>query len=172
MNNKHLFHLRNEKLRAKKLPVYLFYLGQFKDLYDSKYELPFSKSYLPEDHIVVRVVGNNVSKKGRYDILALSKEEAEKLCVHELDVMDSMTIGSFLNLVDVFLVSPEVQAYTIPEKEYTVLLINGLTIGYNEYAPDTPIRLFKGDVFVVTDEKKYTGYRISKKDFEEDFTVF
>jgi len=41
----------------------------------------------------------------------------------------------------------------------------GVTVCYNEWDPETPCDLEEGDVFLVSDETTFKGYRIGREEF-------
>lgn len=185
-NNEKIFR-RGTIVNAKKIEVLTFSLGpvgQLKELNGvidctpegvvklHTKESPASGTAYPADHIaVVRVLGGKVFIDGKYDIYTLSLDKASAKLVNAINPATLLTAMQLKELQPLFNVaSQKVYGYITPVESRRVIVITSnmdVHTCYNEWDPKTPCTMDIGDVFVVSDESTYTGYRIGKEEFAE-----
>lgn len=185
MTNKKIFQNGNI-VSAKKLEVLTFSLGTVGSLKTvpgvvesgdngiviHTKESPASGTIYPADHIaVVRVLGGKVFINDKYDIYTLSPEKASKKLVDPIVPTKVLNKEQELDLKPLFDAASEpVYGYITPVEMRRVIVITPdmeVNTCYNEWDPATPCSMNIGDVFVVSDENTYTGYRIGKEEFAE-----
>lgn len=184
-NNEKIF--RNGTIKeAKKLKIVTFSLGPVGELKPLEgvidcvedgtvrihtKESPAEGTAYRADHIaVVRVLGGRVFIDGKYDIYTLSAEKAAQKLVHSISKEKLVTDKQLKELQPLFDCGKECRGFITPEEIRKVIVITedmGVDTCYNEWEPETPCTMVPGDVFLVSDEANYTGYRIGKEEFEE-----
>lgn len=171
---------------ARKIEVITIGLGKVKNLGDLKdviwhsadgkivivtKEAPQGCTYDDDRTVVVRVIDGKVLIGGKYDIYAPGEDQIEKLLrkPYDLSKLVEEQIAELKPLLDV---ASEVRPAIAPgESGRRVIVITaemieaGVTECYNEWDPETPCNLEEGDVFLVSDESNFKGYRIGREEF-------
>lgn len=171
---------------ARKIEVITIGLGLVKDLGDLKdviwhnvdgktvivtKEAPQGCTYDDDRTVVVRVIDGKVLIGGKYDIYAPGEDKIEKLLrkPYDLSKLSKEQMAELKPLLDV---ASEIRPAIAPgESGRRVIVITaemisaGVTVCYNEWEPETPCNLEEGDVFLVSDESNFKGYRIGREEF-------
>lgn len=185
MANQKIFEL-GTIVGARKIEVITIGLGKVKDLGDIKgviwhnedgktvivtKEAPQGCVYDDDRTVVVRVIDGKVMIGGKYDIYAPGEDKIEKLLrkPYDLSELSEKQMTELKPLLDV---ASEVRPAIAPgESGRRVIVITaemisaGVTACYNEWEPETPCTLEEGDVFLVSDESLFKGYRIGHEEF-------
>ena len=187
--------MANEKIfeqgtirRARKIEVITIGLGLVKDLGNLKNviwrdkdgktmiatkEAPAPKGcHYDEDRTaVVRIIDGKVLINGLYDIYAPENEKIIKLLKNSFN-MSNLSEKQKKELQPLLDVATDICPAIAPgENGRKVIVITeemisaGITTCFNEWDPENPCKLESGDVFLVTDEKQFTGYRIGREEF-------
>ena len=171
---------------ARKIEVITIGLGQVKDLGNLKdviwhnadgktvivtKEAPQGCPYDDNRTLVVRVIDGKVLIGGKYDIYAPDEDKIEKLLRKPYD-LSNLSEEQMLELKPLLDVASEVRPAIAPgESGRRVIVITkemieaGVTECFNEWDPETPCNLEEGDVFLVSDESQFKGYRIGREEF-------
>lgn len=185
MANQKIFEL-GTIVGARKIEVITIGLGLVKDLSDLEgviwhnadgktvivtKEAPQGCTYDDYRTVVVRVIDGKVLIGGKYDIYAPGEDKIEKLLrkPYDLSKLSEEQMSELKPLLDV---ASEVRPAIAPgESGRRVIVITaemiaaGVTECYNEWEPETPCALEEGDVFLVSDESQFKGYRIGREEF-------
>lgn len=185
MANEKIFE-KGKIVGARKIEVITIGLGLVKDLGDLENviwhnadgktvivtkEAPQGCTYDDGRTVVVRVIDGKVLIGGKYDIYAPGEDKIEKILrnPYELSKLSEEQMAELKPLLDV---ASEVRPAIAPgESGRRVIVITaemisaGVTVCYNEWEPDTPCNLEEGDVFLVSDESNFKGYRIGREEF-------
>lgn len=183
MNNRIIFK-KGTIVNAKKLGVLTFSLGEVGKLRPVEgvieptnegvvihtKESPAEGTLYPSNFIaVIRILGDKILIKGKYDIYAISPEVAKKKLNNPVESV--MLSQKQVELLAKVIVSTDnLGIYFTPlEMRRVIIITEDMKVNtcYNEWDQKTPCHMEVGDVFVVTDEKTYSGYRIGKEEFEE-----
>lgn len=185
MANQKIFEL-GTIVGARKIEVITIGLGKVKDLGDIKgviwhnedgktvivtKEAPQGCVYDDDRTVVVRVIDGKVIIGDKYDIYAPGEDKIEKLLrkPYDLSELSEKQMTELKPLLDV---ASEVRPAIAPgESGRRVIVITaemisaGVTACYNEWEPETLCALEEGDVFLVSDESQFKGYRIGREEF-------
>lgn len=171
---------------TRKIEVITIGLGQVKDLGNLKdviwhnadgktvivtKEAPQGCTYDDDRTVVVRVIDGKVLIGGKYDIYAPGEDKIEKLLRKPYD-LSNLSEEQMAELKPLLDVASEVRPAIAPgESGRRVIVITeemieaGVTECFNEWDPETPCNLEEGDVFLVSDESQFKGYRIGREEF-------
>lgn len=185
MANEKIFEL-GAIVRARKIEVITIGLGKVKNLSDLKdviwhnedgktilvtKEAPHGCSYADDRTVVVRVIDGKVLISGMYDIYAPDESKIENLLSKSFD-LSKLSEEQMVELKPLIDVASDVRPAIAPgESGRRVIVITaemiaaGVTECYNEWDPETPCVLEEGDVFLVSDESHFKGYRIGREEF-------
>ena len=185
MANQRIFEL-GTIVGARKIEVITIGLGKVKDLGDLEgviwhnadgktvivtKEAPQGCTYDDDRTVVVRVIDGNVLIGGKYDIYAPGEDKIEKLLRKPYDI-SKLSEEQMAELKPLLDVASEVRPAIAPgESGRCVIVITAEMIAaavtecYNEREPETPCVLEEGDVFLVSDESQFKGYRIGREEF-------
>ena len=185
MANQKIFEL-GTIVGARKIEVITIGLGKVKDLGDLEgviwhnadgktvivtKEAPQGCTYDDDRTVAVRVIDGNVLIGGKYDIYAPGEDKIEKLLRKPYDI-SKLSEEQMAELKPLLDVASEVRPAIAPgESGRCVIVITaemiaaGVTECYNEWEPETPCVLEEGDVFLVSDESQFKGYRIGREEF-------
>lgn len=170
---------------ARKIEVITIGLGKVKNLgvldgvvwhkygktFIATKEAPQGCDYDDDRTVVVRIIDGKVLINGKFDIYAPGEDKIEKLLrkPYDLSKLSEEQMAELKPLLDV---ASEVRSAIAPgESGRRVIIITaemieaGVTECYNEWDPKTPCKLEAGDVFLVSDESKFQGYRIGSEEF-------
>lgn len=185
MANMNIFEL-GKIVNARKIEVITLGLGKVKDLADlegviwhnaagetviSTKEAPQGCTYDGNGTVVGRVIDGKALMDGKYDIYVPGEDKIEKLLrkPYDLSKLSEEQMAELKPLLDV---ASEVRPAIAPgESGRRVIVITaemiaaGVTECYNEWDLSTPCTLEEGDVFLVSDESKFQGYRIGREEF-------
>jgi len=134
-------------------------------------EAPQGCIYADDRTVVVRVIDGKVLIDGKFDIYAPGEDIMEELLrkPYDLSELSEEQMAELKPLLDV---ASEVRPAIAPGKSgRRVIVITsemisaGVTVCYNEWDPETPCDLEEGDVFLVSDETTFKGYRIGREEF-------
>ena len=151
---------------------------------------PHNGILYPQDYIaLVRVIGNNVLIDGKYDIYAmpankiseeLYKKDADiKLTLNQSILLGKLYAGNMFKYLSFNEISKAIKLsisnpYLSYAKKCKIIIITPnmeVNTCYNEWDKKNPCHIEVGDAFFVTDEKKFLGYRISKYELKETYTL-
>ncbi len=140
-------------------------------------EQPEGCIYDQDRTVVVRVIGGKVIINGLYDIYAPAESKIEKLLSNPIS-LHTLTKEQLEELNPILEAGSDIRPSIAPaEPGRKVIVITqdmidaGVTECYNEWEPETATKLYPGDVFLVTDPKLMTGYRIGREEFEATHTI-
>lgn len=185
MANQKIFEL-GTIVGARKIQVVTIGLGKVKNLGELKdiiwhnadgktviatKEAPQGCTYDDNRTVVVRVIDGKVMIGNKYDIYAPSEDKIEKLLKkpYDLSKLPEEKMAELKPLLDV--ASDVCPAIAPGESGRRVIVITaemiaaGVTECYNEWDLETPCVLEEGDVFLVSDESQFKGYRIGCEEF-------
>ena len=168
---------------ATKLPVITIGIGSVSELKElpgtiwhedgkvviATKEAPEGCTYEQDRIVVVRVIGDKVKINGLFDIYAPNSNS------NPIELSEYLKPELVTELQPVLVVASEVRPSLAPaETGRKVIVITKEMVGDCDYIechcpwdPDDVLtKLFVGDIFLVEDEKTYTGYRIGKEEFE------
>ena len=185
MANEKIFEM-GTAVGARKIEVITIGLGLVKDLGDLEgviwhnadgktvivtKEAPEGCIYDDDRTVVVRVIDGKVLIGGTFDIYAPGEDKIEKLLRKSYD-LTNLSKQQMEELQPLLNVASDVRPAIAPgESGRRVIVITaemiaaGVTECYNEWDPETPCNLEEGDVFLVSDESKFKGYRIGREEF-------
>lgn len=185
MANEKIFEI-GTAVGARKIEVITIGLGLVKDLGDLEgviwhnadgktvivtKEAPEGCIYDDDRTVVVRVIDGKVLIGGTFDIYAPGEDKIEKLLRKPYD-LTNLSKQQMEELQPLLNVASDVRPAIAPgESGRRVIVITaemieaGVTECYNEWDPETPCNLEEGDVFLVSDESKFKGYRIGREEF-------
>ncbi len=176
-------------VEAIKLPVITIEIGPVKNLKDlsgviwhdrgnvviATKEAPDGCIYDQNRIAVVRIINSKVKMNGMFDIYAIDKNKAEKLLNKPFD-LNSLSYEQIKELKPLLDVSSNICPSVTPaEYGRKVVVITEDMIGEQGYTychcswepEEVKTKMFKGDVFLIEDEKNCQGYRIGREEFEE-----
>ena len=185
MANEKIFELGNI-VRARKIEVVTIGLGLVRNLSDLEgviwhnadgktvivtKEAPEGCNYDGDRTVVVRVIDGKVLINGRFDIYAPGEDKIEKLLRKQYNLAN-LSEQQMCELQPLLDVASEVRPAIAPsESGRRVIVITaemisaGVSVCYNQWEPATPCNLEEGDVFLVSDESQFKGYRIGREEF-------
>ncbi len=185
MANQKIFEL-GTVVEARKIEVITIGLGKVKDLRELKgviwhnehgetvistKEAPQGCIYDGDRTVVVRVIDGKVLIDGKYDVYAPDESQIGKLLRTPYD-MSKLSNEQMAELKPLLDVASDIRPAIAPgESGRRVIVITaemiamGVNECYNEWDPSTPCTLEEGDVFLVSNEREFKGYRIGRKEF-------
>ena len=139
-------------------------------------ESPACGTHYPKNYIgIVRIIGiEPIIKNGRYDIFALSPDEAKnRIFGVEISIDPLMTLKQARELAPILSATKEAHGYQkFLHKRKVIIITPEMDVNFcyeNDNEKPTPINI--GDAFVITDSENQKGYRISKSEFYDTHTL-